>query len=189
MIEKQIKLLKDPEVLEIIEHLLEMCMDREEQIARLNSKIAKLNNSVNSDKSESRKTRSSNDKSPKRNSDGKAIVVAMGSDYLQRQMASLLKSHGYDIVGTSHDGQEAIRLSADTKPDLVVLDSDLPIVDGIQAASHIKQNDPTVKIVILSFDRDKEAILRAIKFGADDYIAKPIQPERLLQVINNLIAS
>ncbi|MCK4721307.1 response regulator [bacterium] len=188
MVEKQNEPLKDPEVLEVIEHLLEMCMEREEQIAKLNLKIEKLNKNIKSDKSDSRKT-NSDEKSPKRNSDGKAILVAMGSDYLQRQMSSLLKSNGYEIVGTAHDGQEAIRLSADTKPDLIVLDSDLPIVDGIQAASHIKQNEPTVKIVILSFNRNKDAILRAIRFGADDYIAKPIQPERLLQVINNLIAS
>lgn len=186
MVENQNKPFNDPEVLEVIEHLLDMCIDREDQIAQLNSKIAKLNNSNSILKTESRKI-NSDEKSPTRNPNGKAILVAMCSDYLQRQMASLLKSKGYDIVGTVQDGQEAIRLSADTKPDLVVLDSELPRVDGIQAASHIKQNDPSIKIVILSFDRDKEAILRAIKFGADDYIAKPIQPERLMQVINNLV--
>lgn len=79
---------------------------------------------------------------------------------------------GFTVVGEAANGVEAIELAAQTQPDYVLLDLAMPVMDGLEAISHIRRVAPNTKIAVLSgFDRQQLATL-AIESGADLYLDK-----------------
>ncbi len=97
---------------------------------------------------------------------------------IQRAVATLLRSRDYDVA-VAGSGREALDLSAEYAPDLIVLDLGLPDIDGPEVCRRIRQAS-TVPIIVLSAraaERDKVA---ALDVGADDYVTKPFGPEELL---------
>ena len=110
----------------------------------------------------------------------------MNRDMLSRR----LKRRGYEVQ-LAHDGQEGIEAAQRETPDLVVLDMDLPVVDGWEVARRLKADDRTRAVPIIALtahamvgDRDK-----ALDAGCDDYDTKPVEFSRLLQKIETLLSS
>jgi two-component system, NarL family, response regulator LiaR len=90
---------------------------------------------------------------------------------------------GFNIVGEAADGQTAIELAAKLEPDVVLMDIDLPVLDGITATQQIKSNQPTARVLALSaFDNDLQ-VMGMLAAGADGYCLKTIEWEQLLTVI------
>ena len=78
------------------------------------------------------------------------------------------------LVGEAVDGAEAVRLSAELEPDVVLMDLRMPGVDGIEAIEKIKAGDPSPEIVILTTYDDDELILRGLRAGARGYLLKDV---------------
>lgn len=87
------------------------------------------------------------------------------------------------IVAEAGDGEEAVRLSAELKPDLVLMDIRLPELDGVEAIRRIKKNDGGVEVLVLTAFDDDEVVFEAIQAGASGYILKDITPENLVRAI------
>ncbi len=107
-------------------------------------------------------------------------------DFLSRR----LKRRGYEVV-VATDGQQGVDKARTERPDVVLLDMNLPVMDGWTAAGEIRKNPSTAKIPIIALtahamsgDRDK-----ALAAGCDDYHAKPVDFSRLLGQIEALIGS
>ncbi|CAA9211585.1 Two-component transcriptional response regulator, LuxR family [uncultured Coleofasciculus sp.] len=91
---------------------------------------------------------------------------------------------GFSVVGEAVDGAEAIQLAAQLEPDVVLMDIDLPIMDGITATQQIKSNRTTTRILALSaFDNDTQ-VMGMLAAGADGYCLKSIEWEQLIAVIH-----
>ena len=110
----------------------------------------------------------------------------MNRDMLSRR----LKRRGYEVQ-LAHDGQQGLDAAQREAPDLVVLDMDLPVVDGWEVARRLKADDRTRTVPIIALtahamvgDRDK-----ALDAGCDDYDTKPVEFSRLLQKIETLLSS
>jgi DNA-binding NarL/FixJ family response regulator len=91
------------------------------------------------------------------------------------------------VVGQAADGAQAIELVAHEQPDLVVLDLDMPILDGLQATIRIKKRWPGVRVLVLSVDT--EAHGQALAAGADAFVAKGDPEDVLLETVHSLCAA
>jgi len=86
-----------------------------------------------------------------------------------------------EVVGAATGGEEAVTLAADTRPDVVLMDLEMPGMDGIEATRRIRGADPTVNVVVLTAFSDRGRILDAIDAGAVGYLLKDTEPDDLIR--------
>jgi len=170
-------------MLEVVEGLLKMCMDREKQIADLNRIVEGLQAKLSLVAEEKNASKEDIKGVPS----GHGIVIVDESQVLQRNLSLLLKPYGFDIVGTTSEYKQAFNLVSALKPSLVMIDFTLPDMEGLLTSQKIKHEFPETRIIIMSTQLEEQTILRAIQYGADEYISKPVSPVRLLQVLESLI--
>ena len=92
---------------------------------------------------------------------------------LERLLATV---EDVEVVGGAADGAEAIRLAAETQPDVVLMDLSMPNVDGIEATREIVAARPEAQVVVLTSVADRERILAALDAGAVGYLLKDAEP-------------
>lgn len=85
---------------------------------------------------------------------------------------SLLASHGIDVVGTARDGAEALEAARTLRPDVILMDIQMPRVDGLAALRLIKAELPEIKVVMLTVSAEDQQLFDAIKWGASGYLLK-----------------
>src|SRR5512134_549269 len=88
-----------------------------------------------------------------------------------------------DVVGVARTGREAIQLSQDLNPDVVLMDINMPDMDGIAATEAIRSKQPAVQVVILSVQGDQNYMRRAMLAGARDFLTKPPMGDELISAI------
>ncbi|MFJ4775774.1 response regulator [Streptomyces sp. NPDC088762] len=117
-------------------------------------------------------------------------VLVVDDQFLIRSglTALLTAAPGYEVVGEAADGDEAVRLAAETRPDVVLMDIRMPGTDGITATERIlagrdadRADGPKV-LVLTTFDSD-EYVFRALRVGASGFLLKDTPPDRLLAAI------
>ena len=175
-----------PEVLEIIESLLELVTEREREIRELNNKLEKCEAKLK--KMNVSTVMQSQRKDEERETRGQGILIADDCEVMQHLLKGFLSSNGYRVVGVAGNGEEAVRLYERYSPSLVTMDINMPVMDGLEATKKIKEMDPDAKIIVVSIELEKSTILKAVKSGADEYIAKPIQSRQFLRVIERLLS-
>jgi two-component system KDP operon response regulator KdpE len=107
----------------------------------------------------------------------RVLVVDDEPDF-RRTLAITLRGHGYAVV-TAGDGEEALRVAAETQPDLVVLDLGLPVLDGVGVLVRLRAWS-SVPVLVLSGRSDSGDKVDALDAGADDYVTKPFGIDELL---------
>ena len=93
-----------------------------------------------------------------------------------------------EVVGEAENGQEAIKLTERLSPDVVLVDINLPGLNGLEVARVIKRRDPRIGIIVLSVYEDDDQLFQAIKVGAAAYSSKDVNPEDLLSYIRKVAA-
>ena len=108
-------------------------------------------------------------------------MIADDQSLITQSFKVLLETAADDIevVGTAKDGREAAALAAREKPDLVLLDVRMPLMDGVQAAALIHRDSPSSKIIMLTTFDDDAYVHEAIRAGAVGYLLKDISTEEL----------
>jgi DNA-binding NarL/FixJ family response regulator len=91
------------------------------------------------------------------------------------------------ICGEAGNGQEAVERVVELKPDLVILDVTMPILNGLQAARQIRERAPKTKILILSMHDSPQLANEAVRLGADAYLVKSGPQAQLLETIAGLV--
>ena len=116
------------------------------------------------------------------------ILIVEDNEMNRDMLSRRLERKGFEIV-MAEDGQEGVDMSKSENPDLILMDLSLPVMDGWEATSTIKENDNTkdIPIIVLTAhamagDREK-----AIEAGADEYDTKPIEFKRLLGKIHDFL--
>jgi two-component system nitrate/nitrite response regulator NarL len=92
------------------------------------------------------------------------------------------------IVGEAADGDEALKRTRELAPDVVLLDLDMPRLNGLAVAQLLRKESPKVRILIISVHTNKEYIFRIIQAGAHGYVSKESSPEELLRAIESVCA-
>lgn len=89
------------------------------------------------------------------------------------------------LVGETSNGNDAIKICKKTNPDIILMDLDMPIMDGVSATGIIKKECPGVKVIALTSFTDKKLVRNAIKAGASSYIVKNISPDELINTVRS----
>lgn len=93
-----------------------------------------------------------------------------------------------ELVGTAQDGEQAVEQIVATLPQLVLLDLELPSLDGIQVTRRLKQKAPRVEVLILTSFDDEQKVYEAIQAGASGYLVKRVGPEKIRSAIQDVMA-
>ena len=91
---------------------------------------------------------------------------------------------GVELVGAAANGEEAVALCAERAPNVVLMDLEMPVLDGIGATARIASEHPDVAVVVLTSFSDRDRILRALDAGAVGYLLKDAEPEELARAID-----
>jgi DNA-binding response OmpR family regulator len=107
------------------------------------------------------------------------ILIIEDEPELARHVGRALTRHGHTVT-TKHDGAQGLQAAIDSPPDLVVLDLNLPGMDGWEVLAQLRQAQCVARVIILTARGEVEHRVRGLKAGADDYLAKPFSLEELI---------
>lgn len=110
------------------------------------------------------------------------ILVVDDAEFMRLRLSKLLASNGYEVIEAA-DGQQAVERYRELKPDLVLMDITMPVMDGIAAVKGIKQVDPSATIIMCSALGQQSMVIEAVKAGAKDFVVKPFEPDKILAAI------
>lgn len=114
----------------------------------------------------------------------KPSVLVIDDDLMMREMLKLiLRSDDYDVVGEASNGEDGISLCAQLKPALVLLDINMPKMDGLQALEGIRKANPAAKILMVTADTHVDKVREAIRKGASGFIVKPLSQASVLDKV------
>jgi response regulator NasT len=119
---------------------------------------------------------------PLPNGGGKRVVIAEDEALIRLDLREMLQEEGFDVVGEAADGEQAVALASELKPDLVICDIKMPKMDGITAAGHIAGNRIAPVVMLTAFSQ-RDLVERARDAGAMAYLVKPFQKRDLLPAI------
>jgi two-component system, response regulator PdtaR len=115
------------------------------------------------------------------------VVVAEDESLIRLDIVEILRDNGFDVVGEAGDGETAVQLATELRPDLVVMDVRMPQLDGIKAAERLTR-DHIAPVVLLPAFSQKELVEQASEAGALAYVVKPFTPNDLLPAIEIALA-
>ena len=115
------------------------------------------------------------------------VVVAEDESLIRLDIVEILRDNGFDVVGEAGDGETAVQLATELRPDLVVMDVRMPQLDGIKAAERLTR-DHIAPVVLLTAFSQKELVEAASEAGALAYVVKPFTPNDLLPAIEIALA-
>src|SRR5579883_2050352 len=117
----------------------------------------------------------------------KRVVIAEDEALIRMDLAEMLQEEGYEVVGQAGNGEDAVKLAAEHRPDLVILDVKMPVLDGISAAERIGA-EKIAPVVILTAFSQRELVERARDAGAMAYLVKPFTKADLVPAIEMAVS-
>src|SRR3954469_4360826 len=112
------------------------------------------------------------------------ILIVDDALMVREVMTKTMAMAGHEVVGEASNGREALAAYQEAKPDVVVLDLNMPAGDGFQALEQIRAADPRSRVIVCSaLPRSRANVVRALKAGAVGFREKPFKPQRLIDAI------
>jgi DNA-binding NarL/FixJ family response regulator len=113
------------------------------------------------------------------------VLLVDDVEQVRRDLCTVLTlSSEIEIIGEAAHGLEAIRLTESLKPDVVLMDMEMPVMDGYEATRQIKVHDPTCKVIALTVHDYKSARVKAQESGVDEFIVKGTPVQSIVQIIS-----
>ena len=117
----------------------------------------------------------------------KKILLVDDAAFMRMMIKDILTKNGYTEVSEAADGEIAVQMYSEFKPDLVLMDITMPNKTGIEALKDIKAMDPGATVVMCSAMGQEAMVIEAIKLGAKDFIVKPFKADRILSTIQKIL--
>ncbi len=116
------------------------------------------------------------------------IVLAEDEPQIARLIEFKLKKEGYEVTWTEN-GEEALKAIKADKPDLILLDVMMPVMDGYEVLRRLKENESlrSIPVVMLTARAQEKDVVKGIDMGAEDYITKPFHPAELLARVKRIL--
>jgi DNA-binding NarL/FixJ family response regulator len=114
------------------------------------------------------------------------ILIADDHTLVAELCKKLLEAE-FDVVGTACDGRTLVRMAAELKPDVIVVDVAMPILNGLDAGQQVKQKLPAVKLVYLTMNPDPEVAAEAFRRGASGYLLKTCAADEMVIAVRRVL--
>lgn len=114
-------------------------------------------------------------------------VVVDDSATMRLLLTSILNHARIEVAGEAPDGKQAVEVVVRIKPDIVCLDMDMPVMNGLEALEQIRAQVPAAKVLMITGHTGREAVMQAAKLGARGYILKPFEPDKVIEAIEKLL--
>lgn len=111
------------------------------------------------------------------------ILIAEDQQLVRQGLAALLKAEDIEIVGEAEDGEAAVDMARSQRPDIVLMDLSMPVLDGVEATRRIKRVAPQIKVLILTVANCERRVAEALAAGADGYALKKLGHDELMAAI------
>jgi two-component system, NarL family, nitrate/nitrite response regulator NarL len=116
------------------------------------------------------------------------VLIADDHPHAREAIITMLEDDPYFmIVGQAKNGKEAVELSQVHIPDIILMDIEMPIMNGLEATKTIKETSPYIKIIMLSVSDNVADLFTAIQYGAQGYLLKNMDPDDWLQYLHSVI--
>jgi len=115
------------------------------------------------------------------------VLIADDLKFIKLVLRELVEKAGFRVVGEASNGQEAVELYKDKRPDVVLMDITMPKMDGLTALKQILKLDPQAKIIMCSALGQQSLIVQALQLGAKDFVVKPFREERVVAAIKKIL--
>lgn len=115
------------------------------------------------------------------------IMLVDDAGFMRMMIKNYLSKAGYTNFVEGEDGQRAVELYQQEKPDLVIMDITMPNMNGIDALREIKKIDSSAKVIMCSAMGQESMVMDAITLGAIDFIVKPFKQDRIVQTVNKVL--
>ena len=115
------------------------------------------------------------------------VLLVDDQPLFRRAIATLIAEQpDFVVVGEATNGQEAIDQARALHPDLIVMDVEMPVMNGVEAVRILRDAMPAIKIIVLTVSEDEDYLFDAIRFGAHGYLLKDLQPEQLYEMLRSV---
>jgi DNA-binding NarL/FixJ family response regulator len=106
---------------------------------------------------------------------------------LRKGLVNLLQDRGINVLGEAHDGRSGIEQAVKLKPDVILMDVNMPACSGIEATRAIHERMPDARVLMLTVSDDDENLFAAVKAGAKGYVLKNVDPDELVGAIDRVL--
>ncbi len=116
------------------------------------------------------------------------VLVVDDAAFMRVRAAKVLEDAGHEVAH-AENGLQAIRVYAEWRPDVVLMDITMPEMDGLAALKEIRKMDPSARVAMVTAMGQQAIVMEALRSGAKDFVLKPFQPGRVLAALQKLLAA
>lgn len=117
----------------------------------------------------------------------KKIMLVDDAAFMRMMIKDMLAKNGYTNIVEANNGLVAVTNYPVEKPDLVIMDITMPVMDGLEALKQIRGKDPGAKVIMCSAMGQEAMVVDALKHGAKDFIVKPFKADRIMKAVRGLL--
>ena len=114
------------------------------------------------------------------------ILIVDDSRTSRKILRGLLEESGHVFFAEAENGQEGVDKYKEFNPDITTLDITMPVMDGLEALSKIKEFDKNAKVIMVTAAGQQNKMVEAIKNGASEFVTKPFEKENILKIIDKM---
>ena len=117
----------------------------------------------------------------------RTAMIVDDVEFVRKTLHRILTDAHYEVVGEATDGEKAIEVYTQVRPDIVIMDLVMPGMSGIQTTRKLMKMDKHARVIILSALKHETLVMEAILAGARDYVVKPFEKEHILDAMSHIL--
>ena len=114
------------------------------------------------------------------------VMIIDDSKTSRSMLKAILEENGYEVIAEAKNGQEGYEKYCELNPDIVTLDITMPVMDGIETLTKIREYDDSAKVIMVTAAGQKGKMLDAIKLGAAEFVTKPFETSQIINILDSI---